>query len=192
MNRVFSDNQYPDMLIAGGSLAVAFGTIRKRLEELFDPAVYEHAVIPPRATLADWKELTRRMPMVGLGFMGCPPAQRVGANFRGDAQFYLVLLTRQQPGLEAYFGDGTLPGILGLSAVAALGLHGMKVKGLGTCEVRQLTTTGEQEWLEDNVASVQLQVTIPGLSFDTPEYLAQLDTLKTLSQTYVDSTGETP
>ena len=195
MVRSFADNQYPDSLISGGPLAGSFMAIRTRLQELFDPKVYEHVVIPPRATLQDWKSLTRRMPMVGLGFMGCPPSPRTGANFRGDAQFYVVLLTRQIPGLDGYFGDGVLPGILGLSAVAVMGLHGMTIQPVGTagsCEVKQLTTTGEQEWLEDNVSSVQLQVTVPALAFDTPGLLEQLDDFKTLSSEIVDSPSGEP
>lgn len=192
MVRSLSDNQYPDALISGGPLAVLFNAIDKRLKELFDPKVYTHVVIPPRASARDWENLTGRMPMVGLGWMGCRPSERAGASFRGDAQFALILLTRQQAGRKAYFGDGTLPGVLGLGALAGMGLHAFRVDGVGSCRVQQLAAAGDQDWIPNGVASVQLQITVPDIAFDSPELLEQLDTLTSLSSTMVDSSsGET-
>lgn len=189
MVRPLSDNQYPDSLIAGGPLARLFMAIEGRLKELFDPVIYSHAVIPPRASARDWENLTRRMPMVGLGWMACRPSDRVGSCFRGDAQFALIILTRQNAGRDAYFGDGTLPGVLGLAAVAGLGLHAFQVDGIGSCRVQQLAAAGDQDWIPDGVASVQLQITVPDIAFDSPELLAQLDTLTSLSSTFEDSSS---
>ena len=188
----YSANQYPGVLLAGGPFATAFLAIEQRLKELFDPAVYTHAVIPPRASVRDWENLTKRMPMVALGWMACRPSDRSSDIFRGDAQFALILLTRQNAGRDAYFGDGTLPGVMGLASVAAMGLHAFHVEGIGSCRVQVLATAGEQDWIPDGVASVQLQITIPEVAFGSPELLEQLDTLKRLSSTFVDSeTGET-
>ncbi|KXV50574.1 hypothetical protein AD945_01675 [Gluconobacter albidus] len=192
MVRELSDNQYPDMLIAGGPLARLFRAIDGRLKELFDPRVYSHVVIPPRASARDWENLTQRAPMVGLGWMACRPSERAGSTFRGDAQFALILLTRQNAGLDAYFGDGTLPGVLGLGAVAGIGLHAFRIEGIGSCRVQQLAAAGDQEWIPDGMASVQLQITVPDIAFDSPELLSQLDTLTSLSSKVVDSiSGET-
>ena len=192
MVRALSDNQYPDMLIAGGPLALLFRAIDGRLKELFDPDIYSHVVIPPRASARDWEDLTQRAPMVGLGWMACRPSERAGATFRGDAQFALILLTRQNAGQDAYFGDGRLPGVLGLGTVAAMGLHAFRIDGIGSCRVQQLAAAGDQGWIPDGMASVQLQITVADVAFDSPELLSQLDTLTSLSSTFKDGiSGET-
>ncbi|EHH67566.1 hypothetical protein [Gluconobacter morbifer] len=190
--RPLSENQYPDLLISGGPLADLFGAIEKRLKELFDPKIYTHSIIPPRATARDWENITKRMPMVTLGWMACKPSSRIGDCFRGDAQFALILLTRQNAGRDAYYGDGKLPGVMGLGAIAAFGLHGFNVRGIGSCRIEIMAASGDQDWIPDGVASVQLQITVPEVSFDSPELMSQLDTLTSLSSTFKDSSsGET-
>ncbi|MBR0559500.1 hypothetical protein [Neokomagataea anthophila] len=181
MVRPYSDNQYPDQLITGGPLSYALRALRSQLEALFNPETYTHSIIPPRASAREWEHLTKRMPMVAVGWMGMPTSAHTGGLFHGDMQFAVILMTRQNDPESAYFGDGTLPGVLGLASIAALGLHGFDIPSVGSCRVEHLATAGEQEWLPNGVASVQLQVTIPSVSFDSRDLVAQLDTLKTIT-----------
>lgn len=179
--RPYPDNAYPDAFLSdGGPLATLFRGLQARLKELFDPALYTHITVPPRASAKDWDNLTRRMPVVGLGWMGLSPSERCGGLFRGNARFALMLLTRQNFGESAYFGDERLPGLLGLAAIPTLGLHGWTVEPFGACRLTQVVPAGEQEWIPEGVASVQCEIVVPDVSFDAPALLAQLDRLKTV------------
>lgn len=185
MDAAFSAPPFPDQLLAGGPVGAVFDAIQLRLQSVFSPTVYSHVEIPSRAGRQTWANLTKTMPLIGLGWLSWTAARNAGAEFRGNLVFPLYLLTRQSTVRAMYFGDGKVPGICGMSALAIAALHGWTLPGnIGTATVRNATVVAEAEWVPEGTAFVALDVTVENVGFDDQTLTAELADFLRLSETF--------
>jgi len=175
MARELPDNQYPDRIISGDVIAIAFRALRERLQSTFSPLRYTHVTIPAKASVGQWKDLTRKAPMVAIGWAAWRPDPDNGESFRGTLSFPVFLLVEHSTPDALYLGRGDMPGAFGMSALATAMLHGFRIRDVGTCRVTQNTATANAEWIPDGMATVMLEVTIPDVALNTATLIEQLD-----------------
>ncbi|WP_336718531.1 hypothetical protein [Asaia bogorensis] len=181
-------------IISGGVTGAAFQAIRSRLKAFFDPRLFTHTVIPAKVSQATWDSITRRAPMVGLGWSHWAPNADNGATFQGTLSFPLILMV-DFPEPEGRYvggqiGSGTyMPGALGLQEYAIAALHGFEIDDVGTCRVTHVSSTELAEWNKDGKATVVLDITIPNVALDLDAVTATLnDFLRLQEQLICDQT----
>ncbi|MFT8421714.1 MAG: hypothetical protein ABF479_05905 [Gluconacetobacter sp.] len=193
MTRTFSDNQYPDALIAGAPFSTAMLAIRARLQEAFAAVPdMSHEIMVPRPTKSDWDAMTRRMPMCAIGWQTMTPSDQVGQIFEGELVFPVFLLTRQPTRERQYLGDGRAPGLLGMVSIAIRMLHAFTIPDVGTCKVRHAGSALEIDWIAQDIAMAVLAVSIPNVSFDDAALAAQLDDFLQLGETFAVDGADLP
>lgn len=121
-------------IIQPGPLSIAALGLRARLEAVFPPAQFHHEWMPARVTPTVWSRLTRRLPMVAIGFNGFSP-QAMGHPI-GRSTWSVYLAARNEAGdMARLFGDRLAPGLFGLIEIAVGALQGHQVAGGGTVDV---------------------------------------------------------
>jgi len=180
-------------LIAGAEGARAFRAIADRLHQVFPETRFSHQVIPPRATKSQWDNLVRATPLVALAYESWSPQTSTGAQFRGDLTFALVLITKHGTARDQYLGDGVVPGIIGMSALASYALHGWTIDDVGTCQIAHSAAVQEMDWLREDLAAAGLVVRIPNVGFEDADLITELDDFLALERTMiVDGVAQTP
>lgn len=125
-------------IVQPGPLSAVARGIRARLEQVFPPAQFAHLWMPSRPDSAAWSRLTRRPPVIALGFNEFTTAAESHAT--GASEWTLYLVTGNEAGDEArLFGDRHAPGLLGLIEVGVAALHGLNIVGSGSVRVGQAT-----------------------------------------------------
>lgn len=167
-------------IISGGVTGIAFRAIRARLRGCFSPQLFSHEVIPAKVSPAIWDNITRRAPMVGLGWSHWAPNPDNGATFLGTLVFPLIIMVEfakhEDRYLGAQIGSGTyMPGALGLQEYAIAALHGFEIDDVGTCRVTHVSSTELAEWNKDGKATTTLDVTIPNVALDLDAVTATLN-----------------
>ena len=193
MSRALPENQYPDALVSGAPISTALRAVMERLKTAFAavPGVtYEY--MPPRPTKADWDKVQLRCPAVAVGWQSFSPNANVGATYSGAIDIAVFVLSKQMRREALYFGDGTVPGVLGLSAIAIRMLHGFSVAGVGSCMVRHTAAAMEADWLSQDTAMAALLVSIPNVEFADPALALQLNDFLRLGETMVTDAVPAP
>ena len=179
---------YPQELIGGGPIRTAFKAIQARLKIIFPENIYRHHIIPPHASKADWGKIISGCPAIALAWAGWNPDRDCGNAFRGDMTFALFGIVQARDPAGLYFGDDRLrgAGTMGITALAAVALHGMNVPDMGACMIRKASVpSAAADWLKDGIAIVALEVTIENVSFDfarlrdtLPDFLRLADAMQ--------------
>lgn len=148
-------------IVQPGPLSITGWGIRAALEMVFPPVQFVHAWMPARVDSAAWSRLTRRLPLIGLGFNSFSPAAQSRAAGASDWTVYLV--TANEAGDEArLFGDRHAPGLLALIEVASSLLHGMPLPGGGSVRAGEATHV-----FVDSIADASLAIATLELSVTT-------------------------
>lgn len=181
-------HDFPRGLIDGGPLALLLRAVHRRLEIAFRDWGTTVDYVPPRPTKADWSELSRRMPMVAVGWQSWSPSRDCGSLYQGDVQLPVFLMSRQSKREAQYFGDGTLPGILGMTALAVAVLHDWTIgKGsefIGTFKVAHAAAAPDVDAIGSDIAFAALLVSMPNVGFDDPKLIAGLNDFLRLGETW--------
>lgn len=147
-------------IIQPGPLSIIGAGIRARLEQVFPPALFVHAWMPARVDSATWSRLTRRLPLVGLGFNGFTPAAESYAT--GMSAWSLYLVTANEGGDEArLFGDRHAPGLFGLIEVASAALHGLNIQDGGSVRVGEATHAYVESVADASLAIATIDLSVP-------------------------------
>ena len=167
-------------IISGGVTGSAFQAIQARLKTFFDVILFTHTVIPAKVSPATWDSITRRAPMVGLGWSHWAPNADNGATFKGTLSFPLIIMVDFTGPEDRYrgaqIGTGTYsPGLFGLQEYAIAALHGFEIDDVGTCRVTHVSSTELAEWNKDGKATTVLDVTIPNVALDLDAVTATLN-----------------
>lgn len=143
-----------------GPLSIIGRGIRARLEQVFPPALFTHVWMPARVDSARWSMLTRRPPVIGLGFNGFTPAAESYAS--GVSEWSLYLVTANEAGDEArLFGDRHAPGLFGLIEVAAAALHGLTIADGGSVRAGEATHAFVETVTDAALAIATIDLSVP-------------------------------
>jgi hypothetical protein len=153
---------------APSPLALMLGAIQEHLRRFFPPAQFMHAMVPDQADPAVWKQLTRRVPFLGVSWQGMPIDPASGRMLLAQGQFNVTLITRHSHVEARLLGDAALPGVVNMAWLAATVLQGHTVTGpdgvpLGTLSVTACSNAYARDWGEGEVAiaSITLQAPLP-------------------------------
>lgn len=178
-----------DDMLAAGPLLGAQAALAARLRAYFPTPRFVHAALPPRLTKANWSDLLRRTPFVGLGWEALRPDVASGRILAARAQFLVVLVVRNLASHEArLMGDRVAPGLLGMVQVAAAALHGWTILGtpgraepVGDVRVEGVANLHADDWSDEAAAMAGLSISV-GVNMATPDRLDELLRLGALWQ----------
>lgn len=146
-------------IVQPGPLSATARGLRARLEAVFPPAQFGHEWMPGRVTPAVWSRITRRAPLVAIGFTGFSPQAMGHADGRSSWTVYLA--TRNEAGDAArLFGDRLAPGLFGLIEVAVGALQGHQIADGGTVDVDSVAHAFV-DGFDGDIALGVVEVTIP-------------------------------
>jgi hypothetical protein len=147
-------------------LHTTLAALQAQLALVFPANEFIQVVLPPKITPGAWKELTRRTPMIGLGWDAFAPESPSSRRLIGDTTWSIFLVVRNQAGpTPRFLGDALGPGLFDLVSAAAAVLHGHTIWGVGTAFVTAINNTIGMDWdMEDLVLaclSVKVGATLP-------------------------------
>lgn len=150
-------------------LHATLAALQAQLALVFPPAQFIQVILPPKLTAPAWRELTRRTPMIGIGWNSVTPLQPPSRILTGTTRWSVFLVVRNQAGpAPRFLGDALGPGLFDLVSAAAGVLHGHTIPGIGTAFVTGVSNTVGMDWdMEDLVlACLDLDVgaTLPTAS----------------------------
>jgi hypothetical protein len=117
-------------LPVSGPLALTGAALSDRLKLVFPPERFTHGFMPAKIDQAAWKQITRRMPFVGLGWTEVAAREDAGRLFDGTSHWTVFLVTRNSAGIaQRYFGDALGPGLFQMVQAAIGVLHGWTIEG---------------------------------------------------------------
>lgn len=179
-------------LMDGDVLATAYRAVLQELQTVFPAGGrYRYVPITPRPSEAQWRAFTAKLPVIGVGWQGWHAERGGSVNFRGPCVFSVAILTEHRSPDHLYLGSSNQPGAFGVAAAAISVLNGLTIPGVGSAFVESASSVELAQYLSEGQASVLLTINIHSVALDVARVTAQLDTLKTLSETYQTSTGET-
>lgn len=152
----------PDIsFVQPGPLAsVALG-IKARLDLIFPPEKFVFQWMPPRIDVGVWQKLTRRAPMIGIGFNRFH-SPRLPKDLAVISDWTVYLVTRNEAGSkELLFGDPFAPGQFMLSAAAGAILHGTTLPGLGTIQVTEAANSFVEDFKENDLSLTAIELSVP-------------------------------
>ena len=168
-------------------LHATLAALQARLALVFPPDLFDQRILPPKITQAVWKELTRRTPVVGIGWDGLVPDKPPSRRLVGETAWSVFLVVRNAGGPSTQLvGDALGSGLFDLVNAGAAVLHGHSIPEIGPIFVTSADNVVSPDWDMEGlvVACLALRVgaTLPTASdlvADTTEGI-----LKTLSITW--------
>ena len=150
-------------------LHATLAALQARLDLVFPSQNFVQVVLPPKITPVAWKELTRRTPMIGLGWDSIDPMKPASRLLSGVSRWSVFVVVRNQRGPEPrLLGDRLGPGLFDLVQAAAGVLHGHTIDQVGTCFVTGVHNAIGADWdMEDLVLAcltVEVGATLPNAS----------------------------
>lgn len=165
-------------LTSSGPLFAMHEAIAARLRLAFPPARFNHEILPAALTPPMWSDLTRRTPMVALGFVGIRLIEPNGSRlFRARAEWRVVPVIRNPAGPRArLLGDSQGPGQLGLIQVAIAALHGLAVPDVGDINVTDAGNLYAEGYADEAAALTGVTISgvfnlLPGDGSDIADFL---------------------
>lgn len=150
-----------ESLVTAGPLHAMRSALDARLRLAFPPRLFAHAVLPAQLTMPVWAALTRRTPVILLGFDRVEPDNAAGRLFSGKAHWRVMPVVRNAGTPEArLLGDASGPGQLGVIGVAIAALHGMTTPA-GTVTVTGATNLAIEGLMDEAAAPSGVTLSIP-------------------------------
>jgi hypothetical protein len=146
-------------IITPGPLAKIAYALRERLEAVF-PKRFSHEWMPPKVTKDVWRQLTRKAPLVGIGFNNFTHPQTT-SSLDVLTEWTLYLVTKNEGGIAPMlFGDKFAPGFFSLAEVGAAAVHGMQIKGIGTVQVKMAAMAYPEDVDDPGLAMAAIELTV--------------------------------
>lgn len=151
-----------DIFVAeGGPLAKAGEAIRARLELAFPPAKFEHHWMPARLDREVWEQLTRRTPMIAVGFNGFRKPETI-SSLNVISEWSVYVTTKNPSGQRnVLFGDKLAPGQLDLAGIGAAILHGFTIPAIGTIQVQSVANAMVEDYKEAGLSITAIELAVP-------------------------------
>ena len=129
---------------AQGVLAVSARALKERLTRFFPAPQFALELMPAAMTPTVWKQLTQRLPFVGIAFQGFAIPGSSGTSPRIEQQWQLQLVVAASTPELRLLGDKRSPGVMNMAAVAALALHAWSIDDVGTVFCGDAVSLGGQ------------------------------------------------
>ena len=147
-------------------LVATLAALQAQLALVFPTNMFAQVILPPKITAASWRELTRRTPMIGIGWDSIEPLKPPSRILSGNSRWSVFLVVRNAGGPGPRFlGDALGPGLFDMVSGAAAVLHGRTFPGIGTGFVTGVHNTIGMDWdMEDLVLAhltVEVGATLP-------------------------------
>lgn len=147
-------------LISAGPLLTTCTELQARLKAFFPPAKFDHQVVPAKLTSTAWAALTRRTPMVGLGWGGVRPERDNARRFVGAMLWTVFLVTKNAHSpLARLMGDGMGAGQLGVLQVALAALQG-RTLSTGSVAVTDVANVAAEGLADENTAITAINIEV--------------------------------
>ena len=148
-------------LITSGPMITALTALEERLKVFFPPSHFGFGHVPSQLTPQLWARLVQRTPWIGIGWSGVQADAASGRLFKGKDQLTVFCVTKNERGPRArLLGDGQGPGILGMTQVAMLALHGFEIRDVGHVEVTGATVMQVEGWKDEAAEVVGIACTV--------------------------------
>ncbi len=148
------------VIVQPGPLSLIALGIRTRLEQVFPARQFVHAWMPAHVDRDVWTHLTRRTPLVGIGFNGFDP--QAASRGIGASTWSVYLVTRNEAGHHArLFGDKQAPGLFGVLEVGVAALHGHTIEDGGTIQVREAVNAFVEGFKDEGMALGTIDLHVP-------------------------------
>lgn len=135
--------------------------LSERLKLAFPEKLFQHQFVPAKLTAADWKQLTRITPFVGLGWNDIEPNPDAGRLFSGESRWTVFLVTKNAQGIgPRYFGDARAPGLFSMVQAAVALLNGFTIEDVGTAFVTKAGNLYAEGWDTDESAIGGVDVSV--------------------------------
>ncbi len=141
-----------------GPLFDCRAALKRRLEFAFPPRQFHHLTLPARPSKPTWDRALLTMPFIGLVWLGLTPSSNTGRVFHCDAGWLVYLGCKNQRPEHLLEGDPLGVGQLGLAGLAIALLHGWSEQGLGSFWVKSVDNAALQEFVNEEIGVVALQV----------------------------------
>lgn len=154
--------------------------VEERLRTWFLKKTWEWHIVPRQLTLAEFKQISTKTPLLAWAWTKITPAANAGRQFTGEAEFTLTLVTKNPTKSRArYLGDAQGAGLFPSTALAVAVLHGWTLPGHGTLLVTAVDQTyadGHDDYAL-SMASIDVKATIAFGDFlqavqASPEFLS--------------------
>lgn len=131
--------------------------ITARLRLGFPAKKFQIHRVPAVLTIDEFKTVVRLTPYIGLAWMGIQPDRNASREFKGVANWRLVLVVKASSKLETRFkGDQHDIGLDAMIDLASVLLNGFSFDGIGTCTVTSAEAIYADGW--SDAATVLAQV----------------------------------
>lgn len=163
-------------------ISAAFPAIEARLRLYFQAKVWDFHTVADPMSIEEFKAITRRTPLLALGWRQFNPTKSVGRRFQGDLGLRLTIAVKHP--LDAnkrFLGDSRGPGLFPAITCAAALLNGFTVADLGTFSVTAIAQAYAEGFGDHNIAiatmDIGINVAMPDVTGDfglAPTFLTML------------------
>jgi hypothetical protein len=167
---------------AQGAFAATGRALQERLSRFFPPSQFVLQLMPAAITKTVWAQLTQRVPFIGIAFLDVEVPPTAGVNPVVVQHWQVHLVVRASTPELRLLGDRNSPGLVNMTGVALLGLHGWAIEDVGTVSAGTAVSLGG-EFLSDNFAVVGIPLSIPTMLVPD-EAVAALDDLGAIDITW--------
>jgi len=168
-------------------VSLACDAVEAKLRTFFKPKVWEFAIVPDPMSIAEFKSVTRKTPLLALGWRSFNPASKSnGRRGQYDIALRLTVVVKNQLNADKRFkGDAAGPGLFPAALAAMLLLNGHSVPDLGTFFVTataQAYADGYDD-LNAAIATIDLSIMVTigdvtGELASAPDFLRALSTFE--------------
>lgn len=131
--------------------------ITARLRLAFPAKDFQIQRVPSVLTVKEFEDVVRLTPFIGLAWMGIQPDRNASREFKGVANWRLVLVVKASSTLDTRFkGDRRDIGLDAMIDVASVLLNGFSFDDIGTCTVTSAEAIYADGW--SDAATVLAQV----------------------------------
>lgn len=183
------------MSVAVDPISASFDALERRLRTFFLPKVWDFAVVPDPMSLDEFKAVTRKTPLLALGWRQFNPnSKTVGRRFQGDLGLRLTIVVKHP--LDAgkrFMGDARGPGLFPALAGAVALVNGFTDPAIGTFSVTAIAQAYAEGYGDHNVAIATVDIGVNVVIDDvTGDLAAAPDFLKLLSNFEPWPDGQAP
>lgn len=162
-------------------ISAAFPALEARLRTFFKAERWDFHIVPDPMSIEEFKAITRRTPLLALGWRQFNPTKTVGRRFQGDLGLRLTIAVKHP--LDAgkrFLGDARGPGLFPAICCAASLVNGFSLEGLGTFSVTAIAQAYAEGYGDHNVAIATMDIGVDVAIGDVTGDLAAADDFLTM------------
>jgi hypothetical protein len=147
--------------MAGTPFHATLAGLNARLDLVFPATTFGRPIVNPKLTTGEWKELTQRTPLVGIGWDALAPTSPESRLYVGTTKWTVFLVARNVAGpLQRLAGDALGVGLWDMVTAATAVLHGATIPDVGTAFVSSVQSMVSEAWDMENLVLACLDVSV--------------------------------